>query len=68
MAEPPYANLIAMREMHEKMMNAKSPNERSNLMAEHMKAMRDGMAMMDDKKSMPPCGRPCPATWRRTIR
>ncbi len=36
----------AMREMHEKMMNAKTPEERSALMAEHMKAMQGGMAMM----------------------
>lgn len=35
-----------MREMHEKMMNAKTPEERSALRAEHMKAMQDGMAMM----------------------
>ena len=36
----------AMREMHEKMMNAKTPDERNKLMADHMKAMQDGMAMM----------------------
>jgi hypothetical protein len=35
-----------MKEMHEKMMNAKSPDERKALMAEHMKTMKDGMAMM----------------------
>jgi len=35
-----------MREMHEKMMGAKTPQERSALMAEHMKAMQGGMAMM----------------------
>jgi len=35
-----------MQGMHEKMMNAKTPEERSKLMAEHMKAMQDGMAMM----------------------
>ena len=37
----------AMREMHEKMMAAKAPDERDALMAGHMKAMRDGMAMMN---------------------
>jgi len=37
----------AMREMHEKMLNAKTPEERNALMAEHMKTMREGMAMMD---------------------
>lgn len=36
-----------MQEMHEKMMNAKTPEERSKLMAEHMKSMQDGMKMMD---------------------
>jgi hypothetical protein len=35
-----------MRDMHEKMMNAKTPEERNKLRAEHMKAMQDGMAMM----------------------
>lgn len=38
--------MMAMSEMHEKMMNAKTPEERSALMAEHMKAMQGGMAMM----------------------
>ncbi|MBT9524707.1 MAG: hypothetical protein IV105_05565 [Rhizobacter sp.] len=36
----------AMREMHDKMMNAKTPEEKQALMAEHMKAMQDGMQMM----------------------
>ena len=36
----------AMREMHEKMMNARTPEERNKLMADHMKTMQDGMAMM----------------------
>jgi len=36
----------AMREMHDKMMNAKTPAERQALMAEHMKSMQDGMGMM----------------------
>ena len=36
----------AMKAMHEKMMNAKTPEERSALMAEHMQTMRDGMGMM----------------------
>ena len=35
-----------MQEMHEKMMNAKTPEEKKALMAEHMKTMQDGMAMM----------------------
>lgn len=37
----------AMREMHEKMMAAKTPSERHSLMAEHMKTMQDSMAMMN---------------------
>ena len=36
----------AMREMHKKMMAAKTPEERQALMADHMKAMQDGMSMM----------------------
>ena len=38
----------AMHEMHQKMMNAKTPEERQALMADHMKAMQDGMGMMKD--------------------
>ena len=37
----------AMQAMHEKMMAAKTPQERSALMAEHMKSMQDGMKMME---------------------
>lgn len=40
-----------MREMHDKMMNAKTPNERSALMAEQMKVMQDGMNMMNKMPS-----------------
>ena len=36
----------AMREMHERMMNAKTPEERNAMMADHMQAMQDGMRMM----------------------
>ena len=36
----------SMQEMHDKMMAAKTPEERQALMAEHMKTMQDGMAMM----------------------
>ena len=38
--------MIDMRAMHDKVMNAKTPQERSALMADHMKAMQGGMAMM----------------------
>jgi hypothetical protein len=37
----------AMKDMHDKMMAAKTPEERNALMAEHMKTMQDGMSMMD---------------------
>ncbi len=36
----------AMKDMHQKMMAAQSPAERQALMADHMKAMQDGMVMM----------------------
>ena len=36
----------AMEAMHGKMMAAKTPEERSALMAEHMKSMQEGMDMM----------------------
>ena len=35
-----------MQEMHQKMMDAKTPAERTALMKDHMKSMQDGMAMM----------------------
>ena len=37
----------AMQAMHEKMMSAKTTDERNALMAEHMKSMQDGMKMME---------------------
>ncbi|MFC6282156.1 MULTISPECIES: hypothetical protein [Polaromonas] len=36
----------AMGEVHDKMMAAKTPEERDALMAQHMKIMQDSMAMM----------------------
>lgn len=42
------AQMKTMREAHEKMMEAKSPDERNALMAEHMKCMQDGMSMLSD--------------------
>jgi hypothetical protein len=41
----------SMQEMHDKMRAAKTPEERQALMADHMKAMQDGMAMMGRMKS-----------------
>lgn len=46
----------AMREMHDKMMNAKTPAERQALMAEHMQAMQGGMDMMKRMGCMAPMG------------
>ena len=40
------AHMKTMQAIHEKMMNAKTPEERSKMMAEYMKAMQEGMAMM----------------------
>ncbi|MDO9235808.1 MAG: hypothetical protein Q7U28_07230, partial [Aquabacterium sp.] len=37
----------AMRDMHEKVANAKTADVRNALMAEQMKTMQDGMAMMN---------------------
>ena len=46
------ARMRDMQAMHEKMLAARTPAERSALMAEHMKSMRDGMAMMDKTGGM----------------
>jgi hypothetical protein len=40
-----------MQAMHEKMMAAKTPAERQALMADHMKAMQQGMTMMQQMTS-----------------
>ena len=42
----------AMQEMHDKVMAAKTPEERSALMAEHMKTMQGGMSMMKGMDGM----------------
>ena len=44
--------IMAMQNMHQKMMGAKTPEERQALMAEYMKAMQGGMAMMKDMQGM----------------
>lgn len=38
--------MAAMREMHQKMAAAKTPEERAALMKDHRQSMQDGMAMM----------------------
>ena len=47
------AQMKTMDDMHQRMMDAKTPEQRNKLMAEHMKAMQAGMAMMGDMKEMP---------------
>jgi len=42
--------MSAMQDMHERMMAARTPDERAALMKEHMKVMQDGMAMMGRMK------------------
>ena len=39
-------HMKAMQEMHDRMMAAKTPEERNALMGEHMKTMQEGMHMM----------------------
>jgi hypothetical protein len=46
------AHMKAMREMHDKMARARTPEERNALMTDHMKLMQDGMAMMGGMKGM----------------
>jgi hypothetical protein len=49
-----------MRNMHEKMMSAKTPEERNALMAEHMKTMRGSMSMMNNMMGGNASGKPMP--------
>ena len=49
---PMEPRMKAMQEMHQKMMNAKTPEERNALMADHMKAMQGGMSMMKGMGAM----------------
>ena len=52
------AQMKTMREMHAKMMSAKTADERQALMAEHMKAMQGGMGMMRGMGGMSGMGDP----------
>lgn len=45
-------HIKTMQAMHEKMLAAKSPEERQALMADHMKMMQDGMDMMKGMRDM----------------
>ena len=58
----------AMQEMHDKMMAAKTPEQRSALMAEHMKTMQEGMGMMKGMGGMAgPKSPPDTMTERQTM-
>lgn len=46
-------HMKVMQAMHEKMVAAKTAEDRQALMAEHMKLMQDGMAMMQKMDGMP---------------
>ncbi len=46
------SRMMAMQAMHQRMMNAGTPAERQALMADHMKAMQGGMAMMKEMHAM----------------
>jgi hypothetical protein len=46
------ARMKAMQEMHQRMASASTPAERQALMADHMKAMQGGMAMMKEMHAM----------------
>jgi hypothetical protein len=45
------AKMKKMRDVHQRMMAAKTPEERNKVKAEHMKTMKDAMEMMDDMPS-----------------
>lgn len=49
-ANPMGGMMKSMQAMHEKMRAAQTPEERQALMAEHMKLMQDGMAMMSQMR------------------
>ena len=46
------AQMKAMQEIHRKMINAKTPEERNAIMAENIKAMETGMSMMRETGMM----------------
>ena len=51
-------HMKAMRDMHEKMSRANTPQERQALMGEHMKLMQEGMALMGGMWHGPRAGMP----------
>ena len=52
------SQMKSMQEMHNKMMAARTPEERNALMAEHTQTMQDGMAMMNGMSSGGVAGMP----------
>ena len=64
-------HMRAMQAMHDKMMAAKTPEERDALMAEHMKTMQEGMGMMKGMGGMggmaSPKGAPTSMTERQSL-
>lgn len=56
------SQMAAMREMHDKMMAARTPAERQALMAEHMRVMHSGMRMMQGMASGGGAGMHCDRT------
>ena len=52
----PDSRMKAMQEMHQKMVNASTPADRQALMADHMKAMQGGMAMMKEMQAIHSAG------------
>ena len=64
-------HMRAMQAMHDKMMAAKTPEQRDALMAEHMKTMQEGMGMMKGMGGMggmaSPKGPPTSMTERQSL-
>ncbi|MDP2005983.1 MAG: hypothetical protein Q8K45_09935 [Rubrivivax sp.] len=61
-------HMRAMQAMHDRMMTAKTPEERNALMPEHMKTMQEGMGMMKGMGGMAgPNSPPTNMTERQTM-
>ena len=61
-------HMKSMQDMHDKMMAAKTPEERNALMGEHMKTMQEGMGMMKGMGGMAgPKSPPTSMTERQTM-
>lgn len=61
------AHMNAMRDMHEKMSRASSPQERQALMGEHQKLMQEGMALMGGMGHGPRAGMPMDQATRQQM-